>query len=141
TFYGCSRSSDHCELDHTIGWADGGSTDTANLGPECKRHHRLKTETDWNLQQPNQGEFDWTSPAGIGYPTRAEPLVHTPPEELASILEHHEIHTINTKLRAYYNRKHQQTGQSEPAGPAEPPYAGTPHPGVPASGTDEPPPF
>ncbi|WP_262103637.1 HNH endonuclease signature motif containing protein [Arthrobacter sp. Marseille-P9274] len=141
TFYGCSRSSDHCELDHTIGWADGGSTNTANLGPECKRHHRLKTETDWNLQQPNQGEFDWTSPAGIGYPTRPEPLVHTPPEELASILEHHEIHTINTKLRAYYNRKHQQTGQSEPAGPAEPPYAGTPHPGVPASGTDEPPPF
>ncbi|WP_336710985.1 HNH endonuclease signature motif containing protein [Arthrobacter sp. USHLN218] len=169
TFYGCSRSSEHCELDHTIGWAEGGSTDTDNLGPECKRHHRLKTETDWNLQQPNPGEFDWTSPAGISYPTRPEPLVHTPPEELASILERHEIHTINTKLRAYYQRKHQQpqqTGHTQPAGPAGqgnpaqarpaalPPPTGAPNPpdqtnaGTPRDaghhhncGPDEPPPF
>jgi hypothetical protein len=159
TFYGCSRSSDHCELDHTTGWAEGGTTDVANLGPECKRHHRLKTETDWNLHQPNQGHFNWTSPAGIPYPTRPEPLVHTPPEELASILEHHQIHTINTKLTDYYNRKHQQTQHAEPTErphtgfPALPPTAGprtppreTAPPGTPParhndSSTEEPPPF
>jgi len=112
-FYGCSRSSDHCELDHTAGWAEGGSTNVANLAPECKKHHRLKTETDWDLEQPKQGTFGWTSPAGLQYPTRPEPLVHTPPDELATILERHEIHDINTKLTAYYQRKRQEAEQAE----------------------------
>ncbi|EMY32313.1 hypothetical protein D477_020788, partial [Arthrobacter crystallopoietes BAB-32] len=111
-FYGCSRSSDHCELDHATGWAEGGTTNVANLRPECKKHHRLKTETDWELDQPNRHQSDWTSPAGLEYPTTPEPLAHTPPGELANILEQHQIHDINTKLTAYQRKHEKTTGQA-----------------------------
>ena len=33
----------HCQIDHTIPWAHGGSTSPANAGPLCPRHNRWKT--------------------------------------------------------------------------------------------------
>jgi Domain of unknown function (DUF222) len=32
-----------CQIDHTVGWADGGVTTPANAGPLCSRHNRWKT--------------------------------------------------------------------------------------------------
>ncbi len=65
------------DLDHVIPFPHGQTT-PANLGPLCRRHHRMKTHTRWRQQIPTKGdaaEFDdtesystrwtWTSPAGI----------------------------------------------------------------------------
>ena len=38
---GCDRTD--IEWDHTVPWADGGSTSPDNLGPRCRGHHRAKT--------------------------------------------------------------------------------------------------
>jgi hypothetical protein len=38
---GCDRTD--IEWDHTVPWADGGSTDLDNLTPRCRGHHRAKT--------------------------------------------------------------------------------------------------
>ena len=38
---GCTQR--HCQIDHTVPWAHGGSTSPANAGPLCPRHNRWKT--------------------------------------------------------------------------------------------------
>jgi hypothetical protein len=74
-FPGCGRSAQHSDLDHTIPWPKGPTT-AGNLGALCRRHHRLKHETTWQLTQIN-GRFCWTSPTGRRYIT--EPENHDPP--------------------------------------------------------------
>jgi Domain of unknown function (DUF222) len=61
---GCMKPAEHCQLDHTIRWADEGCTCEDNLGPLCVRHHRLKDLCGWQLEQPEPGHFVWTSPMG-----------------------------------------------------------------------------
>jgi Domain of unknown function (DUF222) len=36
---GCTKPAEHCQLDHTIRWADEGCTCDDNSGPLCVRHH------------------------------------------------------------------------------------------------------
>ena len=51
---GCTRSSESCDLDHTIAYPDGATT-PANLGLLCRRHHNLKTHHGYvltNLPHP-----------------------------------------------------------------------------------------
>jgi hypothetical protein len=74
-FPGCTRSAQHADLDHTIPWPKG-PTAAGNLGALCRRHHRLKHQTTWQLTQDN-GRFCWTSPTGRHYIT--EPENHDPP--------------------------------------------------------------
>ena len=49
---GCANR--HCQIDHTIPWAHGGSTSPANAGPLCPRHNRWKT----------RGYRTWRDPHG-----------------------------------------------------------------------------
>ena len=50
------------DADHVIPFDAGGETDTANLAPLCRRHHRLKTHTNWRYQRIGAGEYLWQSP-------------------------------------------------------------------------------
>lgn len=67
----CSASAEQCDLDHTIEFRDpagrGGTTSAGNLGPVCRRDHRLKTEGGHRLTQPSPGKFEWVTPAGVRY--------------------------------------------------------------------------
>ena len=63
-FPGCGMPAVRCDLDHEVAWEDGGGTDRDNLGPLCRRHHRLKTYTGWALRRNADGGVTWTSPAG-----------------------------------------------------------------------------
>jgi len=63
-FPGCYRPACRCELDHIIGWADGGCTNAANIVPVCCRHHHMKHDTDWTLTADPDGSYSWTSPTG-----------------------------------------------------------------------------
>ncbi|HEY0260317.1 MAG TPA: DUF222 domain-containing protein, partial [Lacisediminihabitans sp.] len=50
-FPGCGRSAGTCDLDHTLDWQYGGSTDWRNLASLCPKHHTLKHEGGWHVSQ------------------------------------------------------------------------------------------
>jgi len=89
---GCRVPAARCDLDHVVpydhGHPDGrggaGRTRGANLRPCCRRHHRLKTLTDWTTSlapDPDGGETSvvvWTSPSGHRWWVRA-PELEPPP--------------------------------------------------------------
>lgn len=65
-FPGCRRAARgpdrNADLDHTLAWADGGPTAIDNLAHLCRRHHTLKHDTDWTVQQLPGGILRWTAP-------------------------------------------------------------------------------
>ena len=71
----CRRTAASCDMDHTIPYHLGGRTCGCNLGPRCRRHHRMKGLGTWRLEMPRPGELRWISPAGLIYTTSSEPLV------------------------------------------------------------------
>jgi hypothetical protein len=80
-FPGCNQPARRCDLDHACAYSDdpdtpGGTTCAGNLGPLCRRHHRLKTSGRWRLESRPDGTVDWTSPAG--HPYRRQPVDHHP---------------------------------------------------------------
>ncbi|HKX14585.1 MAG TPA: DUF222 domain-containing protein [Propionibacteriaceae bacterium] len=92
------------DVDHTIPYLSPdeggppGQTRLGNLGPQVRRHHRLKTHGHWQVRQPEPGTWLWRSPHGRIYLINASgthPLGDTefaeaiwraakPPEKLAS---------------------------------------------------------
>jgi len=76
---GCLTPARRCDLDHTTEFHPQpgtdpdepvGRTDADNLGPLCRRHHRLKTDGGFRLRQIQAGLFEWITPAGRRYLTR-----------------------------------------------------------------------
>lgn len=63
-FTGCGRSARHCDLDHTVAWAQGGRTAADNLAALSRRHHTLKHRSRWRVEQRPGGTLVWTSPTG-----------------------------------------------------------------------------
>lgn len=74
-FPGCRRPVWRCDVDHTIGAAQGGSTSHGNLAHLCRRHHVLKTVEAWTVEQVTPGILVWTSPTGRKHTDRPEPVV------------------------------------------------------------------
>ncbi len=62
----CTMPAHRCQVDHTVPHPDGPTART-NLGPPCEPHHDLKTRWGWQLDQPEEGRFVWTSPVGKQY--------------------------------------------------------------------------
>jgi hypothetical protein len=87
-FPGCGRAAVRCDVDHTQEWHDGGDTAHNNLAHLCRKHHRLKSLTDWKVEQVGDGALRWTSPFGQVYITEPEELIAParpdPPQEVPS---------------------------------------------------------
>ncbi|ATA29553.1 13E12 repeat family protein [Mycobacterium lepraemurium] len=66
---GCDRPATECDLDHTIPYAEGGSTHASNLKCYCRTHHVVKTFWGWREQQLPDATLILTSPAGQTYVT------------------------------------------------------------------------
>ncbi|MFU8945258.1 DUF222 domain-containing protein [Mycetocola zhadangensis] len=77
-FPGCSRKAVSCDVDHTDPYESGGDTDVNNLASLCPKHHRVKHETDWEVEQLGDGVLKWTSPQGRVYLTHPENPVRGP---------------------------------------------------------------
>src|SRR5660397_214951 len=75
----CGARAQYCDLDHTVPFEHGGATAPGNLGALCRHHHLLKTHAGWRLEQPEPGEFAWTTPTGQVWPPAAEPPGADPP--------------------------------------------------------------
>jgi hypothetical protein len=70
----CTTPADRCDCDHTLP-APEGPTSAANLGADCRRHHRAKTHAaGFGLEQPEPGTFVWTTPTGHRYLVEPEAL-------------------------------------------------------------------
>ncbi|WP_237742594.1 HNH endonuclease [Actinopolymorpha alba] len=63
----CRRPAISCDLDHTKPYSEGGETSVANVAPLCRRHHRVKTEGDWKVEQTSPGHFTYTDPHSRQY--------------------------------------------------------------------------
>lgn len=50
-FPGCTSRASCADLDHTVEWADGGTTDAGNLAALCRKHHALKSLGHWTMEQ------------------------------------------------------------------------------------------
>jgi hypothetical protein len=66
-FPGCGRTARRCDLDHITPWHQGGKTETLNLAPLCRLHHRMKTHGNWTYERPTLTTFVWTTPMGRVY--------------------------------------------------------------------------
>ncbi|NUJ87576.1 DUF222 domain-containing protein [Plantibacter sp. MCCC 1A11337] len=70
---GCGRRARACDLDHSVAWEDGGTTDVGNLACLCRHHHRMKHLPGWNLEHGPGGVLDWTTPDGKRHRTEPDP--------------------------------------------------------------------
>ena len=66
---GCDEPAMHCDIDHTIPYADGGATHPSNLKCLCRKHHLLKTFWGWRDRQLADGTVIWILPSGQTYVT------------------------------------------------------------------------
>jgi hypothetical protein len=60
----CNRDARWCDIDHTIAWADGGTSTPDNLAHLCRGHHTIKHHGGWTVRQTSPGMLEWTSPRG-----------------------------------------------------------------------------
>ncbi|HWT32469.1 MAG TPA: HNH endonuclease signature motif containing protein, partial [Microbacterium sp.] len=79
-FPGCRRPAATCDMDHTVAAADGGPTDLCNLACLCPRHHTLKHQTDWHVEQLPGGILKWTSPTRRTHTTRPPGTIRLLPD-------------------------------------------------------------
>lgn len=94
-FPGCRRSVQTSDIDHTVAWEDGGTTDPENLAHLCRYHHRVKhvgnSLGQWSVRQVRSGDLseasessggtlEWVSPTGVvrrTVPERVDTVVVT----------------------------------------------------------------
>jgi hypothetical protein len=62
----CERLARSCDLDHRIPYPLG-PTESWNLFPLCRKHHRLKTTGGWSYRPLDAHTIEWTSPLGNRY--------------------------------------------------------------------------
>ncbi|MDQ0575898.1 HNH endonuclease signature motif containing protein [Agromyces albus] len=63
-FPGCEKRAAGCDIDHTRSWEHHGCSDHDNLAHLCRKHHRVKHRTSWQMRQGHDGAIRWLSPAG-----------------------------------------------------------------------------
>ncbi|MFS0734268.1 DUF222 domain-containing protein [Microbacterium sp. 1P10UB] len=74
-FPGCGVSARRSDLDHTKDAAWGGPTEVENLAHLCRRHHVLKHQSAWSVEQAGGGVLRWTSPTRRVYLDAPAPMV------------------------------------------------------------------
>ena len=63
----CRQPAWRADLDHTLPYDQDGRTCDCNLGGGCRKHHILKQNPRWALEQTRPGHFTWTTPGGRTY--------------------------------------------------------------------------
>jgi hypothetical protein len=61
-FPGCGARAVRCDAEHDTAWPVG-PTCSCNLGPCCRRHHRVKQQ-GWTKARGQSSAVCWTSPSG-----------------------------------------------------------------------------
>lgn len=61
---GCTSWARYADIDHTVPWQDGGTTEASNLAALCRTHHVLKTHGEWRYRTRRDGTTEWQLPSG-----------------------------------------------------------------------------
>ena len=96
---GCGARASRCDDDHDVAWP-AGPTCPCNIGPLCRRHHRIK-QLGWQKERTRDG-VRWTTPTGgevlapnqslgVAAPGRGEPPRTSPLDELSPPAREHEL--------------------------------------------------
>jgi hypothetical protein len=72
---GCGARAVRCDSEHDLAWPSG-PTCACNLGPCCRRHHRVK-QLGWTKTRGRRGVVTWTDPIGRSW---TSPGQHQPPQ-------------------------------------------------------------
>lgn len=76
---GCLTPVNQCDLDHLVPFPWGG-TDSDNIGPACRPHHRVKTLGGWRVQKLSNGRgLLWTTRHGFQFTHEPEPIADPEP--------------------------------------------------------------
>ncbi|GAA3986841.1 HNH endonuclease signature motif containing protein [Allokutzneria multivorans] len=75
---GCNQPAHRCDLDHCCPF-DGTNTTLNNLRPKCRRHHRMKTHSNWKCTNQPDGTHTWTTPNGKTEDVHPEPIAEPAP--------------------------------------------------------------
>ena len=70
-FPGCTRPSRGKDTDHITAHPFG-RTESRNLAPLCRFHHRIKTHAGWTYTRTGPRTFQWVSPMGHRYVTESD---------------------------------------------------------------------
>ncbi len=65
----CNRPARCCDTDHITPYSECQRTDSDDLAPLCRMHHRTKTHSAWTYTALTPGEYLWTSPRGLRFKT------------------------------------------------------------------------
>jgi len=77
---GCNRQATGCDVDHAVGFDEGGATTVANTGALCRRHHNVKTHAGWRIvDSQSNGSCTFISPTGRRFPHSPVRLLAEPP--------------------------------------------------------------
>ncbi|MFJ6653505.1 DUF222 domain-containing protein [Microbacterium sp. NPDC091313] len=77
---GCRQPAIRCQIDHNHEFQHGGKTCVTNLCHFCIRHHTVKTETEWTVEQLPDGRLRFHSPLGRTYEDDPPPRVMFVPD-------------------------------------------------------------
>jgi hypothetical protein len=72
----CSRPARSADLDHVEEF-DGHNTNSRNLAPLCRGHHRYKTHAGWAVVRTGPTTFTWTNKHGYSYDWDTSHTRHT----------------------------------------------------------------
>lgn len=96
---GCGARASRCDLDHDVAHPDG-PTCACNVGPLCRRHHRIK-QLGWQKERTADGTR-WTTPTGrrvlaphqssdVPHSQAHAPAAASPLDDLGPIAREHEF--------------------------------------------------
>lgn len=70
---GCRMPAADCDIDHRIRWVESHVTNTCDLAPLCRHHHRIRHTWGWTYQPLDNGDYLFTTPFGHKYTTSGQP--------------------------------------------------------------------
>jgi len=92
---GCGLPAELCQVDHSVGWSDGGRTDQINAGVECGGHNREKHRKRWRTRRDVHGRIhtiraDGTImlPVGVRPPVFPDESGNQPPVPIPPEAQH-----------------------------------------------------
>ena len=66
---GCRMPSVDCDIDHITPWTQTGVTNTDELAPLCRYHHRIRHQAGWSYTHQPDGGHTFTTPLQHTYTT------------------------------------------------------------------------
>ena len=133
---GCRVPARHSDLDHIRPWP-AGPTETANLHPAHRLHHRIKTLTDTTVHVDPDGTTVWTLPSGRSYRVPPHQVIDHPNLDPPALRHGMDDLRDATRQMRQMRPSHQDRGDADPGPPAGRRHVADPDPPIDQQSTDQ----